>query len=54
MRIDTNKGRIQDASETPREREQRGRIEKLERQIEDLKRRLPLEPVVLEGEPPKK
>ena len=48
MRIDPNKGRIQDVSETPREREQRGRIEKLERVVEDLKRRLPPEPVPLE------
>jgi polyhydroxyalkanoate synthesis regulator phasin len=48
MRIDQNKGRIQDTSESPREREYRGRIEKLERQIEDLKRRLPPEPVPLE------
>lgn len=45
MRIDTNKGRIQDSSETPREREQRGRIDKLERELEVLKRRLgPPEP----------
>jgi hypothetical protein len=54
MRIDTHKGRIQDADETPREREQRGRIEKLERQIEELRRRLPPEPAAaksLEAKP---
>lgn len=49
LRIDPNKGRIQDSSETSREREQRGRIEKLEREIEGLKRRLPPEPVVVES-----
>lgn len=44
MRIDQTKTRI-DQGESPREREARGRIEKLERQIEDLKKRLPPEPV---------
>lgn len=48
MRIDTNKSRVGDPHETPKEREQRGRIEKLERTVEDLKKRLPPEPVPLE------
>lgn len=48
MRIDSNKGRIQDATETPREREMRGRLEKLEREFEAYKKRLPPEPVPLE------
>ncbi len=54
MRIDPNKGRIQDASETPRERELRGRLDKAEREIETLKRRLPPEPVPLDGKTPAK
>ncbi len=48
MRIDTNKTRVGDPNETTREREQRGRIEKLEREIEVLKKRLPPEKVALE------
>jgi hypothetical protein len=48
MKIDPNKGRI-DQGESTREREQRGRIENLERQIEELKRRLPPKPVPLDG-----
>lgn len=47
MRIDTTRSRVA-TEETQREREYRGRIEKLERQVEDLKRRLPPEPVKLE------
>jgi len=47
MRIDTNKGRI-DTGESARERELRGRCEKLEREVEALKKRLPPEPVPLE------
>jgi hypothetical protein len=50
VRIDPNKGRIQDASESPRERELRGRLDKAEREIETLKRRLPPEPVPLDGQ----
>lgn len=49
MRIDPSKGRIQDASESPRERELRGRLEKIEREFETFKRRLPPDPVPLEG-----
>ncbi len=48
MRIDTNKSRVGDPGETTREREQRGRIEKLEREIEGLKKRLPPAPVPLD------
>jgi hypothetical protein len=48
--IDPHKGRINEAAETPREREMRGRLEKLEREFELYKRRLPPEPVPLNGE----
>jgi hypothetical protein len=51
MRIDPSKGRIQDSTETPRERELRGRLEKLEREFESYKKRLPPEPVPLEPKP---
>ena len=47
MHVNTGKTRIAD-SETPREREQRGRIEKLERELETLKKRLPPPPVAPE------
>lgn len=49
MLIDKNKSRVNDG-ESAREREQRGRIEKLERQIEELRRRLPPDPVALKSE----
>lgn len=48
MRIDTNKSRVGDHTETTKEREQRGRIEKLEREVETLKKRLPPDPVPLQ------
>lgn len=54
MIIDTHKGRINETAETPRERELRGRLEKLEREFEAYKRRLPPDPVSLNGEQPKK
>ena len=44
MRIDTHKSRVGDPNESAREREQRGRIEKLEREFEILKKRLPPDP----------
>jgi hypothetical protein len=50
MRIDTNKSRVGDPNESAKEREYRGRIEKLERVVEDLKKRLPPTPVPLSGE----
>jgi hypothetical protein len=53
MRIDTNKSRVGDPNESAKEREQRGRIEKLERTVEELKKRLPPMPVPLNGEKPK-
>lgn len=50
MRIDTNKSRVGDPNESAKEREYRGRLEKAEREIEALKKRLPPEPVPLNGE----
>jgi hypothetical protein len=47
LNIDTQKSRVHDA-ETAREKELRGRLEKAEREIEVLKKRLPPEPVPLE------
>lgn len=52
MRIDTHRSRVADPNESAQEREQRGRIEKLEREIEALKKRLPPEPVPI-GQPVK-
>jgi hypothetical protein len=43
LNIDTQKSRVHD-TETVRERELRGRLEKAEREIESLKKRLPPEP----------
>lgn len=50
MHVSTGKTRI-DTGETPRERELRGRLEKAEREIEELKKRTPPQPVPLEGKP---
>ncbi len=52
MNIDTQKSRVHD-TETARERELRGRVEKLERVIEDLRKRVPPEPAVIKAGAPK-
>lgn len=52
MNIDTQKSRVHD-TETVRERELRGRLEKAEREIAELKRRLPPPPVAVNAEPKK-